>query len=68
MDLWAAGLILAEMYILRTVFSSENNLDQFTEMIRLLGTPTKKEIRHGDSISIRTNSPLEIPVRRMVLA
>lgn len=47
-DLWAAGLVLAEMYLLRTVFRSENNLDQLTEIIRLLGSPTKIEIKYGN--------------------
>ncbi|OQR72556.1 glycogen synthase kinase-3 beta-like [Tropilaelaps mercedesae] len=44
-DIWSAGLILAEMFLLHPVFCGESNLDQLTEMIRMLGTPTRKEIR-----------------------
>ncbi|XP_022647124.1 glycogen synthase kinase-3 beta-like isoform X2 [Varroa destructor] len=44
-DIWSAGLIVAEMFLLHPVFCGESNLDQLTEMIRMLGTPTRKEIR-----------------------
>lgn len=47
-DIWSAGLIVAEMFLLHPVFCGESNLDQLTEMIRMLGTPTRKEIRSVD--------------------
>ncbi|XP_028967945.1 glycogen synthase kinase-3 beta-like [Galendromus occidentalis] len=58
-DNWAAGLILAEMYAQLPVFSGESNLDQLTEMIRILGTPTDGEIR-----ALLPGFPSELPLKK----
>ena len=43
-DTWAAGCVFAEMYLLKPIFLGETSLDQFTEIIRILGTPTPEQM------------------------
>lgn len=43
-DVWSAGCVLAEFFIARPVFPGDSNLDQFSEIIRILGTPTEEQV------------------------
>ncbi|XP_029849831.2 glycogen synthase kinase-3 beta-like [Ixodes scapularis] len=43
-DVWSAGCVLAEFFIARPVFPGDSNLDQFSEIMRILGTPTEEQV------------------------
>ncbi|XP_069154957.1 shaggy-related protein kinase eta-like [Solanum lycopersicum] len=43
-DIWSAGCVLAEL-LLVPLFPRENDVDQLVEIIKVLGTPTREEIR-----------------------
>lgn len=43
-DTWGIGCVFAELFLLRPIFVGETSLDQFTEIIRILGTPTPEEM------------------------
>ncbi|KAF5764828.1 putative protein-serine/threonine kinase CMGC-GSK family [Helianthus annuus] len=44
-DVWSAGCILAELLLGQPLFPGENAVDQLVEIIKVLGTPTREEIR-----------------------
>nr|XP_034918524.1 shaggy-related protein kinase eta-like isoform X1 [Populus alba] len=44
-DIWSAGCVLAELLLGQPLFSGENAVDQLVEIIKVLGTPTREEIR-----------------------
>ena len=43
-DMWSVGCVLAEMVLFEPIFRAESNIDQLVEIIRILGTPTEKEV------------------------
>lgn len=45
-DVWSAGCVMAEMILGQPLFPGESGIDQLVEIIKILGTPTKDEIRH----------------------
>jgi len=46
-DVFAVGLIMAELYSLKPLFPGENEYDQITKMCTVLGTPDPKEWPEG---------------------
>ncbi|PHU19041.1 Shaggy-related protein kinase iota [Capsicum chinense] len=44
-DIWSAGCVLAELLLGQPLFPGENAVDQLVEIIKILGTPTREEIR-----------------------
>lgn len=44
-DVWAAGCVIAEMILGQPVFPGESASDQLVEIIKILGTPNKKQIQ-----------------------
>ena len=54
-DMFATGLILAELYSLRPLFPGESEIDQIHNMISLLGSPTDKSWREGAILMKRMN-------------
>ncbi|KAG5552044.1 hypothetical protein RHGRI_010209 [Rhododendron griersonianum] len=44
-DIWSAGCVLAELLLGQPMFPGENAVDQLVEIIKVLGTPTREEIR-----------------------
>lgn len=44
-DIWSAGCVVAEMTLGQPLFPGQSGIDQLVEIIKLLGTPTKEEIR-----------------------
>jgi glycogen synthase kinase 3 beta len=44
-DVWSAGCVIAEMVLGRPLFPGQSGIDQLVEIIKILGTPTKEEIK-----------------------
>lgn len=44
-DVWSAGCILGEMLLGRIMFPGESGVDQLVEIIKVMGTPARDEIR-----------------------
>ncbi|KAL3725769.1 hypothetical protein ACJRO7_030750 [Eucalyptus globulus] len=44
-DMWCAGCVLAELLRGQPLFPGESGLDQLVEIIKVLGTPTREEIK-----------------------
>ncbi|EMS48919.1 Shaggy-related protein kinase eta [Triticum urartu] len=44
-DIWSAGCVLAELLLGQPLFPGETAVDQLVEIIKVLGTPTREEIR-----------------------
>ncbi|KAG6505081.1 hypothetical protein ZIOFF_037429 [Zingiber officinale] len=44
-DIWSAGCVLAELLLGQPLFPGESAVDQLVEVIKVLGTPTREEIR-----------------------
>lgn len=44
-DIWSVGCVLAELLIGQPLFPGESGVDQLVEIIKVLGTPTREEIK-----------------------
>ncbi|KAI5674867.1 hypothetical protein M9H77_05817 [Catharanthus roseus] len=44
-DIWSAGCVLAELLLGQPLFPGESAVDQLVEIIKVLGTPTREEIK-----------------------
>jgi len=44
-DVWSAGCVLAELLLGQPIFPGDSGVDQLVEIIKILGTPTKDQIR-----------------------
>ncbi|EDW30644.1 GL26894 [Drosophila persimilis] len=44
-DVWSAGCVLAELLLGQPIFSGDSGVDQLVEVIKVLGTPTREQIR-----------------------
>ncbi|KAK4797245.1 hypothetical protein SAY86_029571 [Trapa natans] len=44
-DMWSVGCILAELFLGHPMFPGESGVDQIVEIIKILGTPTREEIK-----------------------
>ncbi|KAE8771032.1 hypothetical protein D1007_57123 [Hordeum vulgare] len=44
-DLWSAGCVMAELLLGHPIFPGESGVDQLVEIIKVLGTPTREEIK-----------------------
>lgn len=44
-DVWSAGCIMGEMLLGRIIFPGESGVDQLVEIIKVMGTPAKDEIK-----------------------
>jgi len=43
-DVWSVGCVMAEMIIGHPLFAGETGVDQLVEIIKILGTPSKKQV------------------------
>jgi serine/threonine protein kinase len=43
MDIFAVGCIMAELYLMKPIFPGKNQVDQFSTICRVLGTPDDNE-------------------------
>ncbi|KAL3615627.1 Shaggy-related protein kinase theta [Castilleja foliolosa] len=44
-DMWSAGCVMAELLLGKPLFPGESSVDQLVEIIKVLGTPTREEIK-----------------------
>lgn len=44
-DVWSTGCVLAELMLGQPIFPGESGVDQLVEIIKVLGTPTKEQIK-----------------------
>ncbi|XP_034559985.1 glycogen synthase kinase-3 beta-like isoform X2 [Notolabrus celidotus] len=44
-DIWSAGCVLAELLFGQPIFPGDSGVDQLVEIIKVLGTPTREQIR-----------------------
>ncbi|KAH7285074.1 hypothetical protein KP509_33G011400 [Ceratopteris richardii] len=44
-DIWSTGCVLAELMLGQPIFPGESGIDQVVEIIKVLGTPTREEIK-----------------------
>ncbi|KAK8565850.1 hypothetical protein V6N13_020927 [Hibiscus sabdariffa] len=44
-DMWSVGCVMAELLLGQTLFPGESGVDQLVEIIKILGTPTREEIK-----------------------
>jgi len=45
LDTWSAGCVLAELLLGQPIFPGDSGVDQLVEIIKVLGTPTREQIR-----------------------
>lgn len=44
-DIWSAGCVLAELLLGQPIFPGDSGVDQLVEIIKVLGTPSRDQIR-----------------------
>lgn len=44
-DVWSTGCVMAELMLGQPLFPGESGIDQLVEIIKVLGTPTREQIR-----------------------
>jgi glycogen synthase kinase 3 beta len=44
-DVWSTGCVIAELMLGQPLFPGESGIDQLVEIIKVLGTPTKEQIK-----------------------
>ncbi|KAL9669505.1 hypothetical protein QQ045_007052 [Rhodiola kirilowii] len=44
-DMWSAGCVMAELLLGHPIFPGESGVDQLVEIIKILGTPTREEVK-----------------------
>ncbi|KAL9661486.1 hypothetical protein QQ045_026310 [Rhodiola kirilowii] len=44
-DMWSAGCVLAELLLGNPIFPGESGVDQLVEIIKILGTPTREDVK-----------------------
>lgn len=44
-DIWSTGCVMAELLLGQPLFPGESGVDQLVEIIKILGTPTREEIK-----------------------
>jgi len=44
-DVWSAGCVLAELLLGQPIFPGDSGVDQLVEIIKVLGTPSREQIR-----------------------
>lgn len=44
-DVWSAGCVLAELLLGQPIFPGDSGVDQLVEIIKVLGTPSREQIK-----------------------
>uniref|UniRef100_A0A5F4WD04 Protein kinase domain-containing protein n=1 Tax=Callithrix jacchus TaxID=9483 RepID=A0A5F4WD04_CALJA len=56
-DVWSAGCVLAELLLGQPIFPGDSGVDQLVEIIKVLGTPTREQIREMNPNYTEFNFP-----------
>eukprot|EP00826_Nyctotherus_ovalis_P005011 TRINITY_DN11112_c0_g1_i5.p1 TRINITY_DN11112_c0_g1~~TRINITY_DN11112_c0_g1_i5.p1 ORF type:complete len:188 (-),score=25.51 TRINITY_DN11112_c0_g1_i5:45-608(-) len=56
-DLWSMGCVLAELLLGHPMFPGKSGANQFVEIIKALGTPSKKQLRQMNFACSELNLP-----------
>ena len=48
-DVWSAGCVFAELMLGQPIFPGDSGVDQLVEIIKVLGTPTREQIKVSDT-------------------
>lgn len=57
-DIWSAGCVMAELLLGEPMFPGESGVDQLVEIIKVLGTPTREEMRAMNQNYVEFRFPL----------
>lgn len=55
MDIFAAGCILAELYIMRPLFPGTSEMDQLIKICQTMGTPSQSDWAEGYKLAQKLN-------------
>lgn len=58
-DIFAVGCILAEIITFRPLFAGDNEIDQLSKIVAILGTPTKDSWPEGETLCKKMNIKYE---------
>ncbi|ANZ73548.1 BA75_00688T0 [Komagataella pastoris] len=61
-DIWSAGCVIAELILGEPLFPGESGIDQLVEIIKVLGTPNKEQIRAMNPNYMDHKFPLIKPI------
>lgn len=61
-DVWSAGCVMAELILGQPLFPGELGIDQLVEIIKILGTPTKDQIKNMNPNYIEYTFPQIKPI------
>ena len=61
-DMWSSGCVFAQILLGKPIFAASNNLDQLFEVIKILGTPTSKDVAEMNEKYARFAFPVIEPV------
>ncbi|CAG9313720.1 unnamed protein product [Blepharisma stoltei] len=56
-DVWSAGAVVAEILLGQPLFPGESGVDQLVEIIKILGTPNREQIRDMNPSYTENNFP-----------
>ncbi|ETO24920.1 glycogen synthase kinase 3 [Reticulomyxa filosa] len=56
-DIWSLGCVMGELFLTTPLFQGERSVDQLVEIIKVLGTPTRREIMAMNPNYTYTNFP-----------
>ncbi|XP_037873039.1 glycogen synthase kinase-3 beta isoform X3 [Bombyx mori] len=72
-DVWSAGCVVAELLLGQPIFPGDSGVDQLVEIIKVLGTPTREQIREMNPNytefkfpQIKSHPWAKMPVNRQV--
>jgi glycogen synthase kinase 3 beta len=64
-DIWSTGCVMAELMLGQPLFPGESGIDQLVEIIKVLGTPTREQIK---TMNPNVSDPLFAPLKGTDLA
>jgi serine/threonine protein kinase len=60
-DIWSTGCVMAELRTRSPLFPGESGIDQLVEIIKVLGTPSKEQVRTMNPNYMEHKFPQIIP-------
>lgn len=60
-DVWSTGCVMAELMLGNPIFPGDSGVDQLVEIIRILGTPSREQIKTMNPICVDHKFPIIKP-------